>query len=293
MDETAADRASDNHAEDPADPQGALDQAPGLARIYAGAWLRTAGWTAGLALRTGLRLGEAAVSPQSAARLADEARDAFRAGARAFLDATGIESPFGSTPAIADESEPLRERGAELLSRSAELDDHGDGHPAFDRILAQLAPDEARILRLLATEGPQAAVDVRTWRPFGIGSRVVAPGLSMIGRNAGCMRPDRVPAYLANLFRLGLIWFSHDPVSGLERYQVLEAQPDVIEAMKGAGRASTVRRSIRLTPFGLHFCDFCLPIDTAEFAAVIGSEGPDGAATIAEPDDAVVAAPEA
>ena len=192
----------------------------------------------------------------------------MRDGARKVLGLAQIEIGDGRS---LGEGGPLRERGAELLNRSAELDDQAGAHPAYDRILTQLAPDEARILRLLATEGPQAAVDVRTWRPFGIGSRVIAPGLSMIGRHAGCMRPERVPAYLANLFRLGLIWFSREPIRDPSRYQVLEAQPEVIEATKEAGRASTVRRSIALTPFGEHFCEFCLPLDTAEFEAVTGS----------------------
>jgi hypothetical protein len=85
--------------------------------------------------------------------------------------------------------------------------------------------------------------------------------LSLIDRSAGCMHPERVPAYLNNLFRLGLIWFSRDPVREADRYVVLEAQPEVLAAMKKAGRARTVRRTVRLTPFGADFCAVCL--DTA------------------------------
>ena len=44
--------------------------------------------------------------------------------------------------------------------------------------------------------------------------------------------PDRLPAYLSNLFRLGLIWFSRERLDEPRRYQVLEAQPDVIEAVR-------------------------------------------------------------
>ena len=42
------------------------------------------------------------------------------------------------------------------------------------------------------------------------------------------------------------------------RYQVLEAQPEVTEAMDEARRSRTVRRSIHLTPFGEDFCRTCL-----------------------------------
>ena len=41
---------------------------------------------------------------------------------------------------------------------------------------------------------------------------LVAPGLSMIGAEAGCRYVERVPAYLNNLYRLGLIWFSREPL---------------------------------------------------------------------------------
>ena len=37
---------------------------------------------------------------------------------------------------------PLRERGADLLRRSADVHAEEDAHPAYERILEQLAPDE-------------------------------------------------------------------------------------------------------------------------------------------------------
>jgi hypothetical protein len=155
----------------------------------------------------------------------------------------------------------LRERGAELLRQSADVHfDDTDVHPAYARILDALAPDEARILRLLAEQGSQASVDVRTARPLGIGSELLAPGLTMIGAEAGCRHAESVHAYLNNLYRLGLVWFSRETVSDRQRYQVLEAQPEVAEAMNQAKRTRTVRRSIHLTPFGEDFCEVCLPL---------------------------------
>ena len=136
------------------------------------------------------------------------------------------------------------------------MDDDDDAHPAFERILENLAPDEARVLRLLLQEGPQAAVDVRTAGPLSVGrSELVAPGLNMIAPAAGCRHPDRIHSYLNNLYRLGLIWFSREPLEDPLRYQVLEAQPEVTEAMEEAGRGKTVRRSIHLTAFGNEFCE--------------------------------------
>ena len=168
--------------------------------------------------------------------------------------------------------EELRRRGAALLEASADVNFEEKAHPAYMRILEELAPDEGRILRMLALEGPQPAVDVKTSRPLNVGAQTVAPGLNMIGAEAGCRHMDRVPAMLNNLYRLGLIWFSREPVSDHMRYQVLEAQPDVVGAVRKAGRGKIVRRSIMLTPFGKDFCDICLPIHSAELEQLPGGE---------------------
>ncbi|MBF4161309.1 DUF4393 domain-containing protein [Nocardioides sp. CBS4Y-1] len=151
----------------------------------------------------------------------------------------------------------MRERGAALMQRSRAIDDDeaDTGHPAFSRMLDELAPDEARLLMMLLEHGPQPSVDVRTGGPVGlVSSQLVAPGLTMIGARAGLRRPEQVPAYLNNLFRLGVVWFSSEPVRDPLEYQVLEAQPDVLEACRSVTFAKVVRRSIHLTPFGEDFC---------------------------------------
>jgi hypothetical protein len=79
---------------------------------------------------------------------------------------------------------------------------------------------------------------------------------------------ERVYSYMNNLYRLGLIWFSREPLEDPLRYQVLEAQPQVTEAIQQAGRCKTVRRSIHLTAFGDDFCQCCLPMDTEEIDAL-------------------------
>jgi hypothetical protein len=141
------------------------------------------------------------------------------------------------------------------LQRSRDVWSEEETHPAYARILEDLAPDEARILLLLLRGGPQPSVDVRTGGPVGlVSSALVAPGMSMIGARAGCRYLDEVPAYLNNLFRLGLIWFSREQLEDPMQYQVVEAQPDVLEAMHSVRFPKVVRRSIHLTPFGTGFC---------------------------------------
>jgi Abortive infection alpha len=256
---------------------GLLDReaAPGLARVAAGAWLRTGAWTAQTAVKATRRIARAARSGESAAALVDDARREVASTGRRLL---GIADPSPDEARKRDpadyDDQGLHQRWAELIDLSTEIDVEVDGHPAFAGILSQLHPDEARILRLLAVEGPQAAVDVRNWRPLGIGSHVVAPGLNMIGQHAGCLMVERVPVYLSNLFRLGLIWFSRDPVDEISPYQVLEAQPEVKAALKSAGHGTTVRRSVRLTPFGAQFCAATLPEGTAQLDALDRGQAP-------------------
>lgn len=261
---------------------------PTLARIAAAAWWRSARWTVGVGARTGARVVRAARTGESPAQLFQETEADLRAYARALL---GDGEPHASASANGrpedEDASPaaLRRKGAELLDRSADVGIDEDIHPAYARILDELAPDEGRILRLLATEGPQAAVDVRTGAlAISVNSQLVAPGLTMIGAEAGCRHTERVHAYLDNLNRLGLIWFSREALDDVRRYQVLEAQPEVADALREAGRGRTVRRSIHLTPFGEDFCEMCLPLGTAEIEAL-----PGGAVPEADPADGEIA----
>jgi len=242
---------------------------PGLARIAAATWLNAAQWSLLTSARTGRRLLAATRDPAVAADLAHElgvtigtVTDLARAVAsgvplhQAVATAVATESESGvERPPADDPSASLRDRGADLLARSRDVWHEEGAHPAYGRILGDLAPDEARVLMLLLRSGPQPSVDVRSGGPVGrVSSHLIAPGLTMIGARAGCRHVDRVPAYLNNLHRLGLVWFSREQLTDPMEYQVLEAQPDVLEAMHSQRFTKVVRRSIHLTPFGEDFC---------------------------------------
>src|SRR4051812_23280077 len=262
---------------------------PGLARIAAAASIRLTAFTFEAYVRAGARFLRGAASGEAPGEVLQQTMDELIAYIRDMLgvgengapaapddddvvDAEVVEEETRATQAA------LRERGAELLRRAGEVDlDAEAAPPAYARMLGELAPDEARILRLLVIEGPQPSVDVRTAGPLGkLKDDLVAPGLNMIGAEAGIRREERIKRYLDNLYRLGLIWFSREELADQARYQVLEAQPEVTRAMGEARRSRTVRRSIHLTPFGEDFCRTCLPLDSVEIDALPRDpEGPE------------------
>lgn len=260
-------------------------QVPGLVRIAASGWWHTAEWGVVASAKVTRRLAQAAVDPQKAVELATEVGQAASVvGQLAKAMTNGVPLPKavidsanalgGRLPtdqaqeAASSTAQPfrqvaptegLRSQGEALLNRSRDVWNSEVAHPAYSRILTELAPDEARILVLLIKSGPQPSVDVRTGGPVGmVSSQLIAPGLNMIGPRAGVRYLDRVPAYLNNLFRLGLVWFSGESLRDPLEYQVVEAQPDVLAAMHSVKFAKVVRRSIQLTPFGEDFCRVCL-----------------------------------
>ena len=273
------------------DDNSPLSEVPGVVRVAASAWWNATEWAFGTYLRAGRRLLGVALAPETAVDVAQDVRGA----AQDVRDAVrGEESRRAAQPTAGSaaqqeaevevEWDVLRERGAELMRKSRDVHYVETAHPAYERMLDELAPDEGRILRLLLLQGPQPAVDVRTGGPIGlVSSRLIHPGFSMLGARAGCRYPDRVPGYLNNLFRLGLIWFSRETLRDPIRYQVLEAQPEVLAAIKSVRMAKVIRRSIHLTPFGDDFCRGCLVLQPAELQDLPHHAAPEEKETASPP----------
>lgn len=250
---------------------GLLRAAPSVARVAAESAVQLAGWSLGATIAGANFVTRRALDGESPAAIVQQAATELRHAAwRALgLDETPGGQVVAGTPhgqprpvARAETPADLQRRGTDLLRRSNDVNIVEDTHPAFSRILTEITPDEARMLRFLYLEGPQPSVDVRTFRPFGIGSVLVAAGLNMIAEYAGCRNVDRANPYLTNLSRLGLIDFSKEQVSNPARYQVVEAQPKVMDAIKRAGRLpKIIHRSITLTSFGEEFVRTCLPLN--------------------------------
>ncbi len=257
-----------------------------VARIGAALTQRASGYSVEAGVRTGTRMTYAAVNSESPAELLDSVRattldELQRAGINlGDTEAEWLDSyedkAVDPKPLTQDE---LRERGRQLISQSAEVGRDESVHPAFDSILTQLATDEARILRLLATEGPQGALDIydKTYVPFR--TRLVAQNLTMLGSDAGCRNEHRTPVYLQNLRRLGLVEVSEKTIENLKRYEIIEAQGHVEQAREQATRPKIIYNSVRLTDLGVEFCELCFPFaveadqETIRFRDLSGPSG--------------------
>lgn len=266
---------------------------PGVARIAAATGVRAGVWGLKSSLRSGRLLARTLTDPAAAGQLvqgvAEDVAEATRVisdVARAVSDGKPLANalidggmslgavvlPAGEEHVVAKSRElTLRERGEELLQRSRDVWREEEEHPAYSRMLNELAPDEARILLLLLRGGPQPSVDVKSGM---VSPHSVADGLNMVAARAGLRRIDQTPAYMMNLKRLGLIWFSREQLDDPLEYQVVEAQPDVLAAMHSVRFPRLVRRSIHLTPLGVNFARLCL-VDPEETATLPEHRVPD------------------
>lgn len=192
-------------------------------------------------------------------------RPVLGAGRLAAAPVAGVTEALGrvlGTQGSAESAAALRKRGNALIRISYQPDyQRRDMHPSFLRIIDELLPDEARILRFMAVAGTQPVIDVRTKTLFQIGSVLLVSGITMVAQMAGCHWPDRDHHYFANLHRLGLLNFSREPVDDYRRYALLEVQPAAVEAIESVPKAVTVFRSLRLTPFGEQFIEVCFDTD--------------------------------
>ncbi len=231
-----------------------------------------------------LRGAAGAVSPE----VADQVRRAIAEPLQALLDipgavqqTTGLPIPRQAldtanvmrtlvAPDVDDatDAELVRRRFDELIERSTHVGDDA-GLPAFLEVVAQLTPDEARILRLLADEGPAPVMDLEAVSLVGRSTRTVLSHQTMVADRAGCVRPEEVSTYLANLERLGIVEFRDAELEGHADYQLIEGTPAYRAAARRyredrLWRARGRRGSLHLSTFGTRFAAICMgrPADT-------------------------------
>lgn len=181
---------------------------------------------------------------------------------RAMTDLTGMT--------VTDVRRNLRQQGMELLKRSTALDDPEE-HPAMAMILREISPDEARVIRFLGEKGPQAVIDVLAHNPMTRKKRELVHNFSIVGREAGCIRPSYAPIYLDNLARLGVAVIRDYRLRSQPNYDLLMCQPEVQNVQKPQGkliRLKIVYKGVELSDFGKVLFQQCLETETSRLAVV-------------------------
>ncbi|MFI1911981.1 Abi-alpha family protein [Nocardia sp. NPDC020380] len=242
---------------DPRRSSGApMRAATGIVRVAVSAAVEASAWSLSTALGVTSVVLRGSIAGQAPREILSEAGAQVRNSVR---DALGVAAPEVAEVAAPEQctSTVLRARGAELIHRSADIHAEDDNHhyTAYARILSELAPDEARVVRHLYLDGPQPSVSVRT------GRRSHSGDFCLLGDDAALRYPNRVSEYLVNLDRLGLIDVTREPLGNPNRYQLLEALPEVRRMLKRTAFGTKVfYRTIELTSFGAGFVRTCLPV---------------------------------
>jgi len=191
------------------------------------------------------------------------------------LSATPPEEITSPNPSVAGPAlEALRYAGheesisdlyANLLAGSMDQLTATDSHPAFVEILKQLTPDEAKLLRIFSQHRPLPLLIVRSESvDKDKGGRDILVNFSTYGEEAGCSLPNKTPAYLDNLCRLGLIEIpTFLEYKAPNIYDPLENHPTVLAVKEQIDRDPILnfkiqRKGLQVTQLGRQFISVCV-----------------------------------
>jgi hypothetical protein len=165
----------------------------------------------------------------------------------------------------------MRERYLNLLAASMDGARADRVHPGFLEVLRQLTSDEVRIISLFQHDGPYPIVTVQSRYKHGTVIATVLRHFSLLGEQAGCENPKRVPLYVDNLCRLGLAELRRVRISEDTRmFRAVEQHPEVVAAIAqieahppalaratDAVVADVQRKALYVTAFGRQFYEAC------------------------------------
>jgi hypothetical protein len=174
-----------------------------------------------------------------------------------------VAGPLLASLRYAGHEETLRELYANLLATSIDSETAKSAHPGFVPILQSMSPDEAKIMRLFASEGAAPFIDVKAnKKPRGF--IIIVRNFSTIGQNAGCAHPELTPNYLDNLIRLGLLEIppnryiiAEGLYETIQNSSELDAVKQQVEATEGL-TLDFDKKKIELTDLGKQFCAACV-----------------------------------
>ena len=167
------------------------------------------------------------------------------------------------------DNEELREMYANLLANSMIKVMKNGVHPGFVEIIKQLCPDEARILRYMYKKRTIPTISLR-WEDTNGSGIYKTKYFTNVGEFARCESPYTTAKYFDNLMRLGLV-SSSGGLSSLANKQVYEPLknhawlkpyilPEEQLKLQGYERVKFEEGFMRITDYGLSFCDICLGV---------------------------------
>jgi hypothetical protein len=231
----------------------------------------------GAGIRTLARLALAPIAalPKTAARLPDLLRTLGERGLA--IPAARRRTPnamlaMRALSGFVRSEREVRDGYLSLLTATMDNAVADDVHPAFIDMLAQLGGDELRLLASLGSEGPFPLLSLSSRLRHGGASRVELRHFSLLGDRAGCDRPQRTPAYVDNLARLGLVEIRPTRITDdVRMFQDLEEHPLVVAARARIEGQPPVRigpisepivvdvqyKSLFVTAFGRQFRNAC------------------------------------
>ena len=157
----------------------------------------------------------------------------------------------------------LPERMAALLEQADTQSREQAYESLFHQFIAELVPDEARILGALSDGSSFAMIHVNE-SFMGRSGRRIADNFTNVGKPAGVKLLELVPAYVGHLLSLGLVETSAEDKGQEIKYQILESDMVVRQAIQGAtGSSATAvrfrRHTLRISELGKRFWQTCSP----------------------------------
>jgi len=160
--------------------------------------------------------------------------------------------------------EELKELYANLIASSMDSATTQEAHPSFVEIIKQLSSDEAKLLTAFISTDQEPAVTIRNNRKDNSGGRDQFRNFTVLGERTGVSDHNRIPNYLDNLSRLGLI---HIPESyaliGDNIYKHLDEHPFVKAITESIDKtddrkSDIVHKTIIVTGLGRQFINACV-----------------------------------
>jgi Abortive infection alpha len=142
-----------------------------------------------------------------------------------------------------------------LLDRAIEQSTTASRQELFHKILNQIVPDEARVISALSDGSASPLLNVYARTRAGLVGAVVLENMSLIGKTANLALPHLTPMYVSHLLSLGLVESGPEDSSMKDEYEILAADPAVLQAIKNASRGPIPARmekyTLRLSGLGL------------------------------------------